>query len=99
MVGINLSILIFNHFFDHNLNFKSPHGKCNPFVDIQASYIFSDIKKTQFGQGLLFALLSQKFKTFQDYNSQNDFHLGIFDSPSLHFTTFMKMCASLRTPF
>jgi hypothetical protein len=61
--------------------------------------IFSDIKKTQFGQRLLFALLSQKFKTFQDYNFQNDFHLGIFDSPPLHFPTFVKMCASLKTPF
>jgi len=61
--------------------------------------IFNDIKKTQFEKGLLFALLSQKFKAFQDYSSQNDFHLGIFDSPPLHFTTFVKMCASLRTPF
>jgi hypothetical protein len=61
--------------------------------------IMSDIKKTQFGQGLLFALLSQKFKTFQDYNSQNDFDLGIFDSPPLHFTTFVEMCTSLRTSF
>lgn len=61
--------------------------------------IFNKIKKTQFEQGLLFALLSQKFKTFQDYNSQNDFHLGIFDSPPLHFTKFVKMSASLGTTF
>jgi hypothetical protein len=53
-------LVTIDHSFDHNLSFRFPNGKCEFIFNICT---FNGIKRTQFGQGFLFALLFQGFKT------------------------------------
>jgi hypothetical protein len=53
-------LVITNHSFGHNLSFRFPNGKCESIFNICT---FNGIKRTKFGQGFLFALLFQEFKT------------------------------------
>lgn len=56
--------LIPNLSFFHNLNFRSPNGKCKPIFYIYISRPCPTILKgAQFGNHLLFTHLSHKFKT------------------------------------
>ncbi len=72
-VSLNLVVkgqivnLILNHSFGHNLDFKSPNGKCKPTFNIYVSNFFNGLKKCQFGQGLLFLFLFQRFGTFMRF--------------------------------
>jgi inhibitor of KinA sporulation pathway (predicted exonuclease) len=59
--------LILNHSFGHNLNFKSPNGKCKPTFNINVLKKFNGLKKCQFGEGLLFSFFFQKFGTFMKF--------------------------------
>lgn len=53
-------LVIANHSFCHNLSFRFPNWKCESIFNICT---FNGIKKAQFEQGFLFALLFQGFKT------------------------------------
>jgi hypothetical protein len=53
--------VIANHYFGHNLSFRFSNGKCESIFNICT---FNGLKRAQFGQGVLFALLFQGFKMF-----------------------------------
>ncbi len=53
-------LVIAYHSFCHNLSFRFPNWKCESIFNICT---FNGIKRAQFEQGFLFALLFQGFKT------------------------------------
>jgi len=71
-------------FLSFNFNFKFWNGKYKPTFNIYTSRTFQGYIKLSFEQYFLFALLSQKFGTFQTSKSQSDFHLEC-----LGFTSFI----------
>jgi hypothetical protein len=78
IVNIQIDNLIFNFSCVHILTSRFPNGKCEPTFDICSSKPFQWCKNCHFEQCLhAYALLFQIFKTFQDSNSQSDFHLKV----------------------
>jgi hypothetical protein len=55
--------------------------------------ILNDILKTQFEQGLISILLSKRFETFQNFNSQSDSYFKELKTHLLWIFAHLTKCA------